>query len=134
MVGQVGFLHVAPSQEHANPVGFALRSAMAIKKYSICLVVLSLFLAGTAKAQNCGWSKIDHQLSYDESGIWKPSNYRNLMNGLTIAQVVGALGEGSDSRLGLTMWQGIDSQIIGNVSSEIGKRIFRRERPAESNN
>jgi undecaprenyl-diphosphatase len=107
---------------------------MAIKKYSICLAALSLFLAGTAEAQNCGWSKIDHQLGYDESGIWNPSSYRNLMNGLTIAQVVGALWEGSDSRLGLTMWQGIDSQIIGNVGAQIGKHNFRRERPPESNN
>jgi hypothetical protein len=111
-----------------------MESAMNMKKLSIWLAVLFLFLAATAEAQDCGWSKIDHQLSYDESGIWKPSSYRNLMNGLTIAQVLGALWEGSDSRLGLTMWQGIDSQIIGNVGAEVGKRIFRRERPATSNN
>jgi len=107
---------------------------MGIKTYWSCLVLLSLFLAGTAEAQNCGWSKIDHELGFDESGIWKPSTYRTLMNGLTIAQIAGALWEGADSRLGLTMWRGIDSQIIGTLSAEVGKRIFRRERPAESNN
>jgi PAP2 superfamily len=105
-----------------------------MKMPRIVLTFIFILLAPSALAQNCGWSKIDHMWNLDESGVWNPSSYRNLMNGLTIAEVVGALWEGSDSRLGLTMWQGIDSQIIGNVGAEVGKRIFRRERPAESNN
>src|SRR3954469_21975199 len=66
--------------------------AMGIKTYWSCPVLLWLFLAGTAEAQNCGWSKIDHELGFDESGIWKPSTSRTLMNGLTIAQSRRALG------------------------------------------
>ena len=56
------------------------------------------------------------------------------MNALTIAQVGGALWEGADSRIGLTMWQGIDSQLIGLAGAEVGKHVFRRERPRTSNN
>ena len=37
--------------------------------------------------------------------------------------------EGSESRFGKTMWQGIDSEIIGEVGAEAGKYIFTRARP-----
>jgi len=87
-----------------------------------------------AVSQNCGWSRIDHELGYSEAGIWRPAVYRDLMNTLTIAELGGALWEGADSRIGLTMWRGIDSQLIGAASAEAGKRIFRRERPATANN
>jgi len=63
-------LHVAFS--HKQAIVFAVRMEkrpMGIKTYWLCLVLLSLFLAGTAEAQNCGWSKIDHELGFDESGI-----------------------------------------------------------------
>jgi undecaprenyl-diphosphatase len=100
-----------------------------------CLLVGFVFLsASPAAAQNCGWSRIDHEIGYSESGIWKPGVYRDLMNTMTLAEVAGALWEGSDSRLGLTLWRGIDSQLIGAAGAEAGKRIFRRERPATENN
>src|SRR5215468_8110022 len=64
-------------------------------------------------AHSCFWSQIgDHQVSYDASGVWNPNSYRGMIIGLTIAQVGGALWEGSETRFGKTMWQGIDSEII----------------------
>ncbi len=87
-----------------------------------------------AAAQNCGWSHVDHLVSYDASGVWNPSVYRGIVGGLTIAEVGGALWEGSESRFGKTMWQGIDSEIIGDLSAEAGKYIFTRVRPATENN
>jgi hypothetical protein len=100
-----------------------------------CLSIGCFFLvASPATAQNCGWSRIDHEFGYSESGLWKPDVYRDLMNTLTLAQVAGALWEGSDSRIGLTMWKGIDSQLMGAAGAEAGKRIFRRERPVTENN
>ena len=85
-------------------------------------------------ARGCGWSHIDHEVSYDESGIWNPNVYRNLVWGLTAAEVGGALWEGSESRFGKTMWQGIDSEIIGGVSAQAGKYIFTRVRPTIEDN
>ena len=48
------------------------------------------------------------------------------------ADRAGALG-GGDSRLGNTAWRGIDSEIIGAVSTDVLKRTFTRARPRDSN-
>jgi membrane-associated phospholipid phosphatase len=87
-----------------------------------------------AAAQNCGWSRIDHTISYDASGVWNPNVYRGLVGVLTAAQIGGAVWEGADTRFGKTMWQGIDSEIIGGVSATAGKYIFTRTRPSDANN
>jgi len=87
-----------------------------------------------AFGQNCGWSHIDHTISYDASGVWNPNVYRGLVGALTAAQIGGAVWEGSDTRFGKTMWQGIDSEIIAGVSATAGKYIFTRTRPSTANN
>jgi undecaprenyl-diphosphatase len=87
-----------------------------------------------AVGQNCGWSRVDHMVSYDASGVWNPNVYRGLVGALTAAQIGGAVWEGSDTRFGKTMWQGIDSEIIGGVSATAGKYIFTRTRPSDANN
>ena len=87
-----------------------------------------------AAAQNCGWSHIDHMVSYDASGAWNPNVYRGLVGALTAAQIGGAVWEGSDTPFGKTMWQGIDSEIIAGVSATAGKYIFTRTRPSDGNN
>jgi undecaprenyl-diphosphatase len=79
-------------------------------------------------------SHIDHLVSYDASGPWNPNGYRGVVAGLTIAEVLGAVWEGSESRFGKTMWQGIDSEIIGGGAAEAGKYIFTRVRPADQDN
>jgi hypothetical protein len=86
-----------------------------------------------AFGQNCGWSHIDHTVSYDASGVWNPNVYRGLVGALTAAQIGGAVWEGSDTRFGKTMWQGIDSEIIAGVSATAGKYIFTRTRPSTAN-
>ena len=87
-----------------------------------------------ALAQDCGLSRIDHTVSYDASGIWNPNVYRGIVGALTVAQVGGAVWEGSESRFGKTMWQGIDSEIIGGVAATAGKYIFTRTRPSTADN
>ena len=87
-----------------------------------------------ALGQNCGLSRIDHTVSYDASGIWNPDVYRGIVGALTVAQVGGAVWEGSESRFGKTMWQGIDSEIIGGVTATAGKYIFTRTRPSTTDN
>jgi undecaprenyl-diphosphatase len=89
---------------------------------------------GWCAAQNCGWSHIDHIVSYSESGMWNPSVYRGLVGALTIAEVGGAVWEGAESRFGKTLWQGIDSEIISGVSAQAAKYIFTRVRPTTEDN
>lgn len=90
----------------------------------------SLGIAWTASAQSCFWTHIDHRVSYDESGPWNPSVYRSLMGTLTLAQIGGALWEGSESRIGRTMWQGIDSEALAGVGSNLASLVFSRVRPS----
>ena len=99
------------------------------------LVALALTLSAIpAAGQNCGLSRVDHRLAYDASGVWNPNVYRDLVGVLTVAEIGGAVWNGSESRFGKTMWQGIDAEIVGGVSAEAGKYIFTRARPNPENN
>jgi len=100
----------------------------------LALVVLAMAFSLPAAGQTCGWSHIDHRLGYDASGMWDPSVYRGLVGALTVAQIGGAVWEGSGSRFGKTMWQGIDSEIISGLGATAGKYIFTRVRPSSENN
>jgi membrane-associated phospholipid phosphatase len=98
------------------------------------VVAIAFALSAPAAAQNCGWSRIDHLVSLDNSGIWNPNVSRGITAALTIAQVGGAIWEGAESRFGRTMWQGIDSELIGAGAAEAGKYIFTRVRPNTEDN
>ena len=65
---------------------------------------------------------IDHKISQNESGIWNPNVYRTMMGVLSVADLGGALWEGSVSRLGKTEWQTIDSQLIAGGSAQDRKK------------
>lgn len=104
---------------------------LAILRIGFAVLAAALTLPAAA---NCFWSHIDHEVSYNASGAWNPSTYRGIMTGLTVAEVAGALWEGSETRLGKTLWQGIDSEIISGVAAEGGKYIFTRVRPSTENN
>jgi len=77
---------------------------------------------------------VDHLVAYDASGVWNPNVYRGVIDALTVAEIGGAVWEGAESRFGKTMWQGIDSEIIGGVTAQAGKYIFTRARPQPENN
>ena len=91
------------------------------------LCVLLIVVAGRSLAGG-----IDHLVEFDDSGIWKRSNQTALVNLLIGGEIVGALWEGGDTRLGKTFWQSIDSSALGALSSEALKRIFTRSRPEQS--
>ena len=100
------------------------------------VVLLAAFLLTTraCDAQNCGWSHVDHLVSYDASGVWNPNVYRGVVGALTVAEIGGAVWEGSETRFGKTMWQGIDSELIAGVTATAGKYIFTRVRPSTADN
>ena len=100
----------------------------------LAFLLLATVLAQSAAAQNCGWSRIDHRVSYDASGIWNTSTYRGVVKTAKYAQIGGALWEGSESRFGKTMWQSMDSIIISEVTTTVAKPIFNRVRPNTENN
>jgi membrane-associated phospholipid phosphatase len=100
----------------------------------ILLLIALAVVPLPAIAQDCGLSRVDHTVSYNASGIWNPDVYRGMVGVLTVGQIGGAVWEGSESRFGKTMWQGIDSEIIAGVSAQAGKYIFSRTRPNTANN
>ena len=106
---------------------------MGIRRRAV-LALTALGFAAGAGAQNCGWSRIDHEVAYDASGAWNPNAYRGVVGALTIAQIGDAVWEGAESRWGRTRWQGIDSEIIGGVGATAGKYIFTRARPTQGDN
>src|SRR5690348_12301003 len=73
---------------------------------------------------------IDHKVAYDNSGIWSRSNQNVLRYGSLVGDLGIALWEGTDSRLGRTAWQSIDSVALATVVAESGKRAFGRLRPS----
>jgi undecaprenyl-diphosphatase len=85
-----------------------------------------------AATRVCVAGGIDHVVTYDNSGIWNRNAQQALLYTLVGGEIVGALWEGGESRLGKTFWQSIDSSAIGAVSSEALKHIFSRARPDQS--
>jgi len=78
------------------------------------------------------WSVIDHQVTKDESGIWNPKVYRGLVGAISVAGLGGALWEGSESRLGKTLWQTMDAELLAAGSTTALKYVFTRVRPSET--
>ena len=75
---------------------------------------------------------IDHELEYDNSGIWKRSYQEVLEYGLIAAEVGGALWEGGETRLGRTFWTSIDSSVSAGLLAQVLKVSFSRVRPRDS--
>jgi len=75
---------------------------------------------------------IDHRIGFDQSGIWSRHD-QLLLQDLTLATVVGgALWEGGKTRLGRTYWQALDSSIFAAAAATVGKEVFTRSRPAQT--
>lgn len=103
-----------------------------LRRLGLC--ALLALAAAPCAAQNCGWSRVDHLVTYDASGMWNPKAYRGALVGLTVAGMGGALWEGSQTRLGRTMWQGFDAELVAGATAEVGKLVFTRARPNEGGN
>ena len=75
---------------------------------------------------------IDHQLGYDNSGIWARGHQNALLKLMIAGEIGAAVWEGGEDRLGHTLWQSIDATLVGGVSSVLLKRVFTRERPGST--
>ena len=94
----------------------------------------ALALACAAPVHAGGFLGIDHRLDIDNDGLWARKQQHRLMTTLIASEILVGLWEGGDSRLGRTAWQSIDATIIGGVSTEAMKHIFRRVRPDSTDN
>lgn len=92
-------------------------------------VFLCVALAPGSSAASCAWARLDRTWSSNTSGPWNSNVYRGLAGAVLVADVAGAVWEGADSRLGRTLWQGVDSTLVSAAAGEIGKRVFTRARP-----
>jgi undecaprenyl-diphosphatase len=110
------------------------RSAASPRITAVLVLSALLIPPLPATAQNCGWSRIDHRVTYDASGPWNPSVYRRIVGTLEIAQVGGALWLGAEDRIGKTLWRGIDAELIAEAAAAAGKAIFTRARPGDGDN
>jgi hypothetical protein len=81
---------------------------------------------------DCFWSRIDHQVSYSDTGPWRAATYRTISNTLTVANIAGAFWEGTESRLGRTMWEAAESEVLSEAVTIPSKRIFGRLRPVQA--
>lgn len=75
---------------------------------------------------------IDHEWSYDNSGIWSRSHQVALEYGVIAFEVGGALWEGGDTRFGRTLWQSIDASAASGVVALALKYATSRVRPIDS--
>jgi undecaprenyl-diphosphatase len=75
---------------------------------------------------------IDHEWSYDNSGICNRRYQNALVYGLIGGEVVGALWEGGDTRFGRTLWRSVDSSAAAGVVALGLKYAFSRVRPIDS--
>ena len=102
---------------------------MAVLRARWCFVTL---FASTLVHAGDGPLGIDHRWNRDDSGIWKRGNQNILRYGSLIGDIGLALWEGGESRLGKTAWQSLDSVAGTGVVAESAKRVFGRQRPADT--
>ena len=98
-------------------------------KYTrFAMAVLPLLLAATF-----AHAGFDHELTFDQSGIWARKYQTGLETGVVVLEAAGGLWFGNDDKLGHTFWQTIDASVISGVGAIIAKHAFSRARPRQGN-
>lgn len=101
--------------------------------FLIAAALLLLIPVGPAHAEALdGPFEIDRRLRFDDRGIWARKMQRGLQVGLVGAAIGVALSEGSESRLGRTAWQTVDSIVLTIAATQAAKIAFSRARPSET--
>ena len=97
------------------------------------MLLLSALVCGTAYAGG-GPLGIDHEIGFDQSGIWARKYQTALEVGVIATEIGGALWLGSDDELGHVFWQTIDSSVITGIAATVLKKTTGRARPDQGNN
>lgn len=105
---------------------------LAVTRAARYAMALLLIAASPACLAGGGPLGIDHELSYDDRGIWSRNNQVALEYGTLIFEVGGALWEGGDTRFGHTLWQSVDATASSGIVAYVLKYAFSRVRPIDS--
>jgi hypothetical protein len=95
-------------------------------------VLLSVLAWGSANAGG-GFLGIDHEIGFDQSGIWARKYQNALELGVIATEIGGAVWFGNDDKLGHTFWQTVDASAISGIASVVLKRATGRARPYQGN-
>lgn len=77
---------------------------------------------------------IDHNVTYDNSGIWKRSYQNDLALGAALTVIGGAVFADNDTRMGRTFDQSLDAMVLTAGTTTVMKYAFSRARPSQDNN
>ncbi len=116
---------------HAQRSGPARRLMHRMAHAGTTLLIGVALVASPPSRAGGGPLGIDHQLSYDGSGIWKRSTQLALLDSMIVGEISCGLWEGGETRIGKTCWQSIDASLIAGVSATGLKYAFTRARPAQ---
>jgi hypothetical protein len=72
---------------------------------------------------------IDHEIGFDQSGIWARKYQTALEFGVIATELGGALWLGSDDELGHVAWQTVDSSVLTGIVATVLKKTTGRSRP-----
>lgn len=103
-----------------------------MKRITECAVASVLACAAAAAWAGGGPLGIDSEVSSNATGIWKRGNQRLVEDAAVLGVLAGALWEGNDTRFGHTLWQSVDSIVIGQVGYAILNRASGRLRPSQT--
>jgi undecaprenyl-diphosphatase len=108
-------------------------------RVAAALVIALLASHGPARAQsqanmdqNHGFLGMDRFDENEARGVFSRPNQKRIDDLVILTMGGVALWEGTDSRLGKTMWQSVDASVTGGLSAEALKRLFSRPRPSQN--
>jgi hypothetical protein len=87
-----------------------------------------------ALATSSAHAGFDHELPFDQHGVWARGYQTGLEDGVIFLEIAGGLWFGNDNELGHTFWQSIDASAISGLSASVLKYGFSRARPYQGNN
>ena len=99
---------------------------------SIAAMLLVLILGASPALAGGGILGLDHELGYDNGGIWARRYQVDLQFGVILTEVAGALWLGDEDRLGHEFWQSIDATAVSGVAAQLLKVGFSRARPYQN--
>lgn len=110
-----------------------LLQAIAMNLRHILITLCLSTIASVSQADSGGFLTIDHKIALDERGIWARNVQKSVEYGSALAIIGGALYEGSETRLGKTYWKTFDAMLLADVTAQVAKRAFHRQRPSDGN-
>lgn len=75
---------------------------------------------------------IDHPVHVEDDGVWAKRNQNVVRYGSIVATLGVAFWQGGETRLGKSAWQSVDSLALASIAAGVGKVVFGRLRPDQT--